>query len=57
MNLYEESTSTSGSSMVVSGGDIYSASIYNNINNNANLSNNLRDVTNLSRANKRRIVI
>ena len=41
--------------MIGSGGDNYSVSIHNNIN-NMSLANNIKDLSNLSRAKKRRIV-
>jgi hypothetical protein len=48
--------SNNGSNSMASGIDTFSSSIQNNIN-NMSLSNNIRDLSNLSRAKKRRIVI
>jgi len=55
MNLYDDSSNNNGLNSISSAGDNYSQSIQNNVN-SMTLSNNIRDLSNLSRAKKRRIV-
>ena len=55
MNLYEDSSNTTTTNTVGSGADNYSVSIHNNINNMSS-ANNFKDLSNMSKAKKRRIV-
>ncbi len=56
MNLYEDSINNTGTTTVASGADSYSVSIHNNIN-NMSLANNCKDLSNMPKSKKRRIVI